>query len=367
MGVVALLAIAALAHGPPPHAVGVAAGDSDGPVFVRLTEGGAQRADDGWVFACPALWGSVPDLPFGRAPGATAWLHGAFDLVHLSPEGITEAQGVPELSVLELVDVARGVDTSWALRRLDAGTELWRVEPAERVWSGSGRATSLVAEGDAVFVAELDGDRLDIVEVSTSGDEQSRTRWAEGVDYTPGLRRSGGELFLAERRVGDHVLLGPDGSVVTTSEDEILGPVQGLVVRDFLLHQLVDGALVRTTEDAFVSCLEEVAGTVYACVFPDLYAVDVASGTLGEAVFRMDDLVEPRWDRVPEAMMMDCDVEWRRIAIDLGRDPGLPVDDDPKPEEPPEESGGCGGGRAGLWLLPLLVLLRPTRGSPDAP
>ena len=45
----------------------------------------------------------------------------------------------------------------------------------------------------------------------------------------------------------------------------------------------------------------------------------------------------------------------------------IPDDDDPDRETPPEESGGCGGGRSGLWLLPLLVLLRPTRESPAAP
>ena len=353
---------AALAHGPPPQAVGVSAADASGPTFVRLTEGGAHRTDGGWVFACPALWGSVPEVPFGRSHDGTARLHGAFDLVNISPEGDVAAQGVPELAVLELLDLTRGPDSPWALRRVETGTELWRVAPASRVWSTAALASAVAVDTTGVFVSEVDTGRLDVVQLSPAGAEIGRRTWDDAVDYTPGLRRSQGETYLAKRRVGDHALVAADGTVLVTSANEILGPVQGLLVVDGLLYKLDGEAVVRTSEEAFVSCLEQVGSEVYACVFPDLYAVDPVAGVLAESVFELADLQPPRWSRVPASAADTCELEWRRIAADLGRELPLPT---PSPDSGPNDvvEGGCGCGGRSLLLLPLIGLRRRRRAG----
>jgi hypothetical protein len=280
--------------------------------------------------------------------------------VNLSPDGELAAQGVPELAVLELLDLARGPDSPWALRRVESGTELWRVAPAARVWSTAAQASTLAVDATGVFITEVDAGRLDVVQLSPDGAEIGRRTWDDAVDYTPGLRRSQGETYLAKRRVGDHALVAADGTVLVTSANEILGPVQGLLVIDGLLYKLDGDVAVRTSEEAFVGCLEQVGSEVYACVFPDLFGVDAVAGVLAEPVFELVDLEPPRWDRVPAAAADTCDLEWRRMAADLGREPTLPT---PPPDTAPDEGvdGGCGCGGRALLLLPLIGLRRRRR------
>ncbi|MFT4624488.1 MAG: hypothetical protein ACI8PZ_003147 [Myxococcota bacterium] len=321
---------------------------------MRLTEGGALRQADGsWAFVCPAMWGSVPETPFGRSHDGIARLHGAWDLVQIGSDGASTAQGVPELAALELVDVARGTDRSWALRRVTGGAQVWRVDVPEQVWSTDATASSIAAD-DRLFVAEVDGARLDVVELAPDGAELARTTWDDAVDYTPGLRLADGRLWLAKRRVGDHALVSDEGAVVAMSADEIMGPVSGGVVAvDSLLFRIEGDGIVSAGETEFVSCLEDTPAGPVTCVFPDLYALQ-ADGTPGEVLFAMDEIGPPLWAAVPAAVASDCDAEWRRLANDLGLELELPEVGAPALEVP--ESSGCGGGRSAVGLGVLLLV-----------
>ncbi len=369
-----LLAIAALAHGPPPQAVGINAVDETGPVIVKLTEGAALRRDDGtWSFLCPALWGGVPERPLGRSPSATAHLHGAFALVSIPPDGTVTATGTPELGVTEIVETVRGSTHAWALRRSPELDELWRVSPPERMWTTPDRVTSLVELDGQIHVAVMRDLVLDVVTVDLGGSEGATETWDLDTHYTAGLRSAAGQLFLVERRIGDHELAryGPDGPVVIGGgTEEILGPVdldgRALVAIDGLLHWIDGDVLTPTGAPEWVACLESVDGKAWACAYPDLHPVR-SDGQLEEPIFRIDAIVPPNMARVPDAITTDCDIEWLRIAADLGLEETTAPSDRTGQKAGDEATGGCGGRSGFVFLLPIALCRRRRSSAHDGP
>jgi hypothetical protein len=59
--------IAALAHGGPPSAFALIAGNTDGPIVTLLNEGLALKRGAAWSYLCPSLWGE-PGLASGKVP-----------------------------------------------------------------------------------------------------------------------------------------------------------------------------------------------------------------------------------------------------------------------------------------------------------
>lgn len=366
----------ALAHGPAPAIIGVAAAGAEGPRVLRLSVGMALRAPDGWRFLCSAAWGG-PTAPLASSgDGETTWIATSGRVRELSA-GVVGGDGGPDGSSVLAMAATGGA--TFALARTDGGAALWRLGAPAPVWEGQGAWTGLSAEGGRLAMARTADDGLHVLTLSASGGEEGEAVFP-GVSpgATPSLRAAGGALYVLLREGAAQDLSRVDGDAlvpVVVGSDVVLGPVSApggaVVVVGGVLGALAGDAVEPRDASRAWTCLAEGAGGSWACAQRDLFEVG-AAGVAGP-VASIGELLPPDWSTVPSAAVADCGAEWTDLVVDAalelaqdaedavggaggaedaadgGAAPGGPVGD-----APPGASGcAASGGQAPplLWAL----------------
>ena len=358
----------ALAHGPPLAPLRIASHDMDSPVHVTLTEGMLYPDAEGWRFLCPALWGGTPEAPVGRSWDGTARIHGAFDLYRISPEGEIEAAGVPELSAASVLAVTANEEASWALVRETSLDALWRVDPPLRLAGLPHRGLSIAVHQDELRVGMLTAEgQIALARYDAETGAQLETfLWDHEGGWTPSVRSDGTDAWVVLRQSGAARLHAwgdaPEFPVLTSSTD-ILGPVnaQGhtYLTVDGTLHTLSPKGAQPTDLASPAQCLERHHDQLYVCTDGALIEISKMGGP-PTPLFDMERILPPDPSLIPEELADPCAAEWLRALSDLGRMPTGDTGDtgEPSTTGPAPKSGGCGGHRAGLFLIPLLLLTR---------
>lgn len=334
--VLSSFAFHAAAHGPPAAVIGVAAKDATGIRVVALTEGFAIRLDSGWRWVCPGEFGLDGEFGLELAPpalsldGQRTFVVGQSDLFVLESDGSVVPEHRPDLSrqsVLQLVAVGGRL---FVLRLLTGGTrDIVPLDAADAgsIWHDTVPYDSLSADGDALWVARVEGAKGHAIRLARDGTvEESRTFSVQQGDRIVRVERIAGTLYVTAvtalsggtlRRVDD-ADAGAEDVVVLSSDAPIAGPVpagaaSAWAMSDATLQAITSGVATAYPTSYPVTCLGTFGDAEYLCAQTRLLALD-STGPENE-LFNLSAIQGPE----PESLSADCKAQWDVFRYDLGR------------------------------------------------
>jgi hypothetical protein len=313
------------AHGEPPEALSLALRDRDGARLVRLNEGLAVRAGEGFRYLCPALWAEDAVVPAHAIPGGSAVIGAGSGLMLVSAEGAVERHPDP-LAAGRVIALAASAAGLFALRESGDLHQVLRVhEDRVQVLFGITQVwEDLAASDESLQLVRLSAGRLHELRLSLSGETIAE-------DSAPVPEGTAGVLARLSGDVGYVVVLTSSltaelGRVERGSWRPIQagvsvgGPVETAAGNRFVA---VDGELARFEhergqplgEAAFVRCLRRHFELAYAC--SDRGLRELAADGLGASLFELDELGPPDLAQVPDDLHEACALQWQRYVIDL--------------------------------------------------
>lgn len=373
----------ALAHGPAPAVIGVAAGGAEGPRVLQLSAGLAVRDDLGWRYLCGSAWGGPEAPPAVSGDGETTWIAAEHGLRTLTGGVVADAGGAVDAATA--VALASSGGAAWALARRDGESWLWRLGGDAPLWHDPDPTwTGFVAHGGGFAVARVGADGLHVLTLSAVGVAQGESVFADvGSEATATLRSAAGALFVLLRDGVAQDLRRVDGDAlvaVANSDGPVLGPVTAgdgavLVIGGALLRLEVDVAALLDATHTY-TCLAEAGGQAFACAQRDLYVVG-DDGVMGP-VASVGDVLPPAWASLAPSTSGECEAEWSDFASEAALPRVLPASDvasdaagpgpgsgaaasgdSAAPASTPAAAGGCrtGAGAATPWAVGLSLLV----------
>jgi hypothetical protein len=366
----------AVAHGPAPAATGVFEVDADGPSWVRLTRGLAQRAPAGFRFVCPEAWDGNIIAPIAAIPGGPLVV-ASESLFLIAPDG----QVAPHPSELGAgVALANNRDALFGLFKRAGQYELQRVSQSasELVRLLEEPFDALAASDSQLFLLGSRQRTLWLQMLSLTGELGERVTWnaPHDVAYAE-LRLAHEQLYVVVwGRSAPWVTLGrvtPQGyEPLREANTDIAGPIalgeDALLALDGRVETLREGAPLAGLE-SYVTCLGSEHGQAYACAHNDVLRVD--QDGLGAALFEVAALQVPDYEALAPRVRPDCVTRWLDVeehvamlaesdsvgasgAADAG--PSAAAQPSPSSAKP----GGCAigvGGEHARWLGATFVLV----------
>lgn len=347
----------ARAHGGPPAIENVLASDDEGPWLAELSEGFALRDGDGqWSFLCPALFASDTP-PLSATIGDVVWLSGAMDLYQLHASSALTPSDEPSFSsarVLGLAVIERallalrigppsdtGGNAGTELIRLEGGAEALVFQDLSAFWN------VVMAQPAAIWLARIDGNGFELLELSATGEEMARasTPWPT-APLSIRLSAAGDYVFVHVFDNRGYKLVHVatrgetlnEGLVIAEAQGPIRGPVELgdelLFTQDEQLLAYRDGAAAASDSvlgDEALTCLTP----LHACTASRLYAIDTLESAGGfepdQALIDLARLREPALRPEDPDLAQYCTAQWLVFQGDLARagiangDGGVPM------------------------------------------
>lgn len=377
--VLLLLAAPVSAHGRAAAVTRVIAADDRGPWLLELTEGLARRTEAGWRFVCPAEFGLNAVTFAASADGENAFVAGATELYHLTPNS-TEVAAAPRLSGPFLLDLAATSDRAqvYGLVLEPQGSALLSLEQGrlDELWSSETEWHALAVLPSELLLARVGADGITLQRASLEGEMLDSREVALPHSVLGVKLQAAGETAFAvvAHAAGFSALeIAPSGDVdaLYTSPSSIDGialRADGelwLAAGGELFRVLGDGSVAGLSSEKSVSCLAAVSDRIYACSGGELLELRSAEGTVA---FGLDELEGPIPDG--EGDTSGCAVQWRIFESDLAAagygDPASGVTDQ---QAAPE--GGCSlalrrRGSSSLQLVVILALFAGVRRRYDS-
>ncbi len=300
------------------------ASDADGPSVVRLNEGLAMRAADGWRYLCPALWGEDAVAPALSIPDGPAVIGGGSGLLLVSPQGAVtrHPDGAAAGRVLALAASAGGL---FALRQSGDLYQVLRVDRDEvAVLFGDTRPWDDLAAGDdSLQLVRLDRDQLRELHLSLAGDTLAEHTAAAPAASVAMLARLEGDaayaLVLTSSLAGELGRIEQGAWRPLVTGRLLAGPIETaggwFVAADGELGRFDDERMLPLDEAARATCLRSHGELDYACSDRGLRAL--APSGLAGWLFELGELGPPDLDRVPQEQRETCTLQWQRYEVDL--------------------------------------------------
>jgi hypothetical protein len=297
--------------------------DAHGIYVVRLYEGHAQHARDGWHMFCSSLYqGQGSEISAALPGGGVAIAPTGIWLLQrdgtIGPHPDPQGQGF-------VTAFARGAGTLYGIRQRSGGYDVIEVTAsAVRVlWTDSRYWSDLAVGGTFIQLVRIDGGVIEELQLSLGGKVLS-TAQAAVADVQAVNAHIVDDAAYYTVRLGTRVQLGRiqqnAWQVLQMAASSIAGPSRtadgvSFVALDGKLATFDADVLTPLPEMDFVTGLNRLDDHSYACTRTGLRNLSRAG--LGEPLFDLSQLLPPDPCIVPENVRVACELEWQHVQVEL--------------------------------------------------
>lgn len=298
--------------------------DANGIYVVRLYEGHAQHAPDGWHMFCSGLYQGQGSEISAALPGGGVAIAAPTGIWVLQRDGTIGPHPDPQAQGF-VTAFARGAGTLYGIRQRAGAYDVIEVTAStvRVLWTDSRYWSDLAVGSTFIQLVRIDGDVIEELQLSLGGEVLS-TAQAAVADVEAVNAHIVGDAAYYTVRLGTRVQLGriqqSAWQVLQMAASSIAGPSRTADGASFVA---LDGKLATFDADMltplpdmdFVTGLNRLDDHSYACTRTGLRNLSRAG--LGESVFDLSQLLPPDPCIVPENVRSACELEWQHVQVEL--------------------------------------------------